>query len=77
MFEEWRHPLPDYPLTPEGQAWWLADLLATMYNRGDVLGVYYFGPDFWFSGELWGPFALFDSKGEARPAMASFDIEWR
>ncbi|MCK4242871.1 MAG: glycosyl hydrolase 53 family protein [Dehalococcoidia bacterium] len=74
MFGDWRRALPGYPLTPEGQAWWLADLLTGMYERGDVLGVYVFSPDFWFSGELWGPFALFDGEGEARPAVASFDI---
>ncbi|MBU0492543.1 MAG: arabinogalactan endo-1,4-beta-galactosidase [Chloroflexi bacterium] len=72
MFEEWRNPLPGYPLTPEGQAWWLADFLAAMRARGDVLGVYYFSPGFYFSGELWGPLALFDGEGRARPAIASF-----
>ena len=75
MFGDWRRPLPGYPLTPEGQAWWLADLLAGMRARGDVRGVYVFSPDFWFSGELWGPFALFDDQGEARPAVASFNQE--
>jgi arabinogalactan endo-1,4-beta-galactosidase len=75
MFEDWRRPLPGYPLTPEGQAWWTADLLAGMRARGDVLGVYYFSPSFYSSGELWAPFALFDSTGQARPAIASFAIE--
>ena len=75
FFEEWRNPLPGYPLTPEGQAWWLTDFLAGMCARGDVLGVYYFSPGFYFSGELWGPLALFDGAGRARPAVASFAIE--
>ena len=74
MFGDWRRALPGYPLTREGQAWWLADLLTGMRARGDVLGVYYFGPSFWFSGELWAPFALFDGEGGVRPAVASFDI---
>jgi hypothetical protein len=43
-----------------------------MQARGDVVGVYYFSPDFWFSGELWGPLALFDGDGKARPAVVSF-----
>jgi arabinogalactan endo-1,4-beta-galactosidase len=65
MFADWRRPLPGYPLTPEGQAWWWSDFLAGMKARSDVVGVYYFSPDFYFSGELWGPFALFDSEGVA------------
>jgi arabinogalactan endo-1,4-beta-galactosidase len=76
MFGDWRRPLPGYPMSPEGQAWWLKDLLAGMRTRDDVIGIYYFSPEFWFSGELWSPFALFDSEGKARPAIASFNI-WR
>ena len=71
MKDTGRHALPGYPLTPDGQAWWLADLLRAMSQRGDVIGVYYFSPGFWFSGELWGPFALFDGRGQARPSVAS------
>jgi hypothetical protein len=63
-------------MSPEGQAWWLKDLLAGMRTRDDVIGIYYFSPEFWFSGELWGPFALFDGEGKARPAIASFNT-WR
>ena len=74
MFSDWRRSLPGYPLTLEGQAWWVADLLQGMQARGDVAGVYYFSPDFWFSGELWGPSALFDGDGKARPAVASFGV---
>ncbi|NIS80581.1 MAG: hypothetical protein GTO14_10340 [Anaerolineales bacterium] len=74
MFADWRHMIPGYPLTNEGQAWWVRDLLKGMWARGDILGVYFFGPGFWFSGELWGPFALFDGQGRARPAIASFDF---
>jgi arabinogalactan endo-1,4-beta-galactosidase len=73
MFGDWRRPLPGYPMSPEGQAWWLKDLLAGMRTRDDVIGIYYFSPEFWFSGELWSPFALFDSDGKARPAIASFN----
>jgi arabinogalactan endo-1,4-beta-galactosidase len=71
LFHDWRRPVYGYPLTPEGQAWWLMDMLEAMRDRGDVLGVYIFSPGFWFSGELWGPFALFNSEGWARPAVAS------
>ncbi len=73
LFHDWRRSIYGYPLTPEGQAWWLMDFLEAMRGRGDVLGVYIFSPDFWFSGELWGPFALFDSDGRARPGVASLN----
>ena len=75
MFADWRHPLPGYPLTPQGQAWWLSDFLRMMKSHGNVFGVYVFSPDFWFSGDLWGPFALFDEKGNARPAIGSFRMD--
>jgi arabinogalactan endo-1,4-beta-galactosidase len=71
-FEDWRHPVPGYPITPEGQAWWLYDFFRWMHDREDVLGVYVFSPDFWFSGEIFSAFALFDSEGRARPAIGSF-----
>ncbi len=71
-FGDWRRALPGYPLTPEGQAYWLAGLLTGMRRRTDVVGVYVFSPDFWFSGEIWSAFALFDEEGQVRPAMASF-----
>jgi arabinogalactan endo-1,4-beta-galactosidase len=73
LFHEWRRSVYGYPLTPEGQAWWLMDFIKAMRERGDVSGVYLFSPGFWFSGELWGPFALFDSEGRARPAVASLN----
>ncbi len=75
MFGDWRRALPGYPLTAEGQAWYLSDMFKGMKERDDVLGVYVFSPDFWFSGELWGPFALFDKEGNARPGVASFSID--
>ncbi len=74
-FGDWRRALPGYPLTPEGQAYWLADFLTGMRRRNDVVGAYVFGPEFWFSGEVWSPFALFDGEGKARPALASFGAD--
>ncbi len=71
-FGDWRRPLPGYSLTSDGQARWVSDLLAGMRARSDVVGVYYFSPEFWFAGEVWGPFALFDGDGVARPAVGSF-----
>jgi arabinogalactan endo-1,4-beta-galactosidase len=71
-FGGWRYQVPGYPLTTNGQAEWLADFLDDMRSREEVLGAYYFSPTFYWSGELWGPFALFDSEGEARPALGAF-----
>jgi arabinogalactan endo-1,4-beta-galactosidase len=75
LFNDWRRSIYGYPLTPEGQAQWLADFLAAMWSRVDVLGVYIFSPAFWFSGELWGPLALFDHEGQARPAVGSLNLD--
>ncbi len=74
-FKDWSRALPGYPLTPAGQAYWLADFLAGMRRRNDVAGVYIFGPDFWFGGDVWSPFALFDGEGRARPALAAFGAD--
>jgi arabinogalactan endo-1,4-beta-galactosidase len=77
LFGDWRRAVPGYPLTEKGQALWLADLLSGLQERGDVMGVYVFSPSFWFSGELWGPFALFDGEGNARAAIGSFNAARR
>ncbi|MCJ7823581.1 MAG: arabinogalactan endo-1,4-beta-galactosidase, partial [Anaerolineales bacterium] len=71
-FGGWQYEVPGYPHTPRGQAEWLADFLTDMRIRADVVGAYYFSPTFYWSGELWGPFALFDAEGEARPALGAF-----
>ena len=74
MFGDWHNDLPGYPLTHEGQAQWLADFLASLRNHPNVIGAYYFSPAFHWSGELWGPFALFDEDGKARPAVGAFSL---
>ena len=71
-FKSWQYRIPGYPLSPGGQADWLADFLKDMHSRSEVMGAYYFSPTFYWSGELWGPFALFDADGETRPAMGAF-----
>lgn len=72
LFGAWKHPLPGYPLSPEGQAWWLRDLLSGLRSRPDVAGYYYFSPGFYWNKEIWAPFALFDGSGEARLAIGAF-----
>ena len=71
-FGSWKYQISRYPHTPEGQAEWLADFLTDMLSREDVIGAYYFSPTFYWSRELWGPFALFDAEGEARPSLGAF-----
>jgi arabinogalactan endo-1,4-beta-galactosidase len=74
MFESWYNDLPGYPLTHNGQAAWLAAFLSSMRAHPAVIGAYYFSPAFHWSGELWGPFALFDAEGSARPAIGAFTL---
>lgn len=70
-FGNWRNTLPGYPLTQDGQGSFLADFLADMRAHPNVIGAYYFSPAFHWGGELWGPFALFDAQGRARPALGA------
>jgi len=70
-FGYWKHALPGYPLTPEGQASWIADFLASLRANPNIVGAYYFSPDFSWSGELWSPFALFDETNTARPGLGA------
>ena len=72
LFGSWKYELPGYPLTPEGQAAWIADFLTSLRANPDVVGAYYFSPDFSWSGELWTPFALFDENNMARPGLGAF-----
>lgn len=70
-FGYWKYALPGYPFTPEGQASWIADFLASLRANANVVGAYYFSPDFSWSGELWSPFALFDETNTARPGIGA------
>ena len=74
LFASWGNALPAYPLSPEGQASYFAHFLADMRAHPNVIAVYYFSPTFHWSGELWGPFALFDADGNARPALGAFTM---
>lgn len=71
QFSAWNKPVPGYPLDEAGQAKWLADLLAMVRTNPHLDGVYYWSPE-WINGGLWDAFALFDSAGNARPAIKSF-----
>lgn len=71
QFSRWKYEVMGYPLTPEGQQRWLADFLAYCHQHPAVHAVYYWSPE-WFGEGMWKGFALFDPKGEAKPAWASF-----
>jgi arabinogalactan endo-1,4-beta-galactosidase len=77
LFGAWRDFLPGYPISPEGQAAFVADFNADLRQHPAVIGSYYFSPSFyWYEvsndDQLWGPFALFDTAGRARPAVQMF-----
>jgi len=71
QFASWRHEVPGYPLSPEGQQKWLGDFLALCRTNSKVIGVFYWSPEYYGEG-MWKAFALFDSEGNARPAWKAF-----
>lgn len=71
QFSRWKYEALGYPLTPEGQQRWLADFLAYCHQLPAVHAVYYWSPE-WCGEGMWKGFALFDPKGEAKPAWTSF-----
>lgn len=71
QFADWNKPVDGYDLTEPGQAKWLADTLAMVRKHPHLAGFYYWSPE-WHGGGIWDAFALFDSAGQARPALQSF-----
>jgi arabinogalactan endo-1,4-beta-galactosidase len=71
QFASWRHEVPGYPLSPEGQQKWLGDFLTLCRTNSKVIGVFYWSPEYYGEG-MWKAFALFDSEGNARPAWKAF-----
>ena len=72
QFSSWNHPAAGYALSDEGQAKWIAALVAMVRSDRNFAGVYYWSPE-WYGGGLWDVFALFDSGGVARPGVRSFE----
>ncbi|OHE79032.1 MAG: hypothetical protein A2107_03880 [Verrucomicrobia bacterium GWF2_62_7] len=72
QFSDWNHAAPGYPLTPEGQARWLKDFLVACRADAHIAGAFYWSPE-WHADEMWRAFALFDERGNARPALSSLD----
>jgi len=69
QFSSWNKPIDGYTLDEAGQAKWLADYLAMGQANPHLAGLFYWSPE-WINGGLWDAFALFDSTGKARPALA-------
>lgn len=71
QFSRWKKEAPGYPLTPEGQRRWLGEFLDFCAHRPDIDSVYYWSPE-WCGDGMWEAFALFDPKGDSRPAWLAF-----
>jgi arabinogalactan endo-1,4-beta-galactosidase len=66
----WNYPVAGYPLTPDGQARFIRDLVAWGKNEGVLSGIRPWAPDLAAPG--WAPMALFERSGRvvtARPAL--------
>lgn len=74
MFNDWRHVVPGYPATPQGQADYVAHFLRDMRDHPAVIGAYYFSPTFYWQPDIWETFALFAPDGRAYPAWDEFDL---
>ena len=79
--------VPGYPMTPEGQAMWVRDFISYCQRIG-VYGAFYWSPELYLPrmrrkddpgppemplGFGWGPMALFDEEGRARPGINSLN----
>lgn len=71
QFAAWNLPCEGYPLSDDGQAKWIGDMIALVRRDPNFAGVFYWSPE-WYDGGLWDAFALFDAHGIARPGVRSF-----
>lgn len=70
QFADWNKSIPGYPQDESGQQRWLADLVKMARDSEPLAAVYYWSPE-WAGSDIWSAFALFDPKGNARPALAA------
>ena len=66
----WNDAVAGYPLTPEGQADFIRELVAWGVGTGVLSGIRPWAPD--LAGTSWGPMSFFESNGKssiARPAL--------
>ena len=69
----WNDAVPGYPLSPQGQARFIRDLVAWGTLSGVLSGIRPWAPD--LAGTPWGPMSLFEFSGKtaiARPALDAF-----
>ena len=72
QFADWNKPVAGYPLTPEGQAKWIADFLTACRGEMSISGTFYWSPEWHASdGDMWRAFALFDAEGKPKGALKS------
>jgi arabinogalactan endo-1,4-beta-galactosidase len=71
QFADWKQPIDSYPMSEDGQARWIAHLVALVRKDPGFAGVFYWSPE-WYDGGIWDAFALFDAQGVARPGVRSF-----
>ncbi len=80
--------VPTYPMTPERQAAWIRDFISYC-QRLNISGIFYWSPEMYLSVKMakklkapaemplsfgWGPMALFDESGNAKPSINSFKL---
>jgi hypothetical protein len=68
----WNDAVPGYPLSPEGQAKFIHDVVAWGVGTGVLSGIRPWAPD--LAGLGWGPMSFFELNGKtalARPALSS------
>jgi hypothetical protein len=74
IFSDWSHEVDGYPLTEDGQAKILEDILSWGFTEGCLAGVRPFAPDLVVVG--WKEMAFFRTEGKvgiARPVIDSFE----
>lgn len=71
QFAAWNKSVPGYTLDLAGQAAWVRDFLAHARSSSFIEAAFYWSPE-WYPSDMWSAFSLFDSKGDARPALSGF-----
>jgi arabinogalactan endo-1,4-beta-galactosidase len=67
----WNDAVPGYPLTPDGQARFVRDLVAWGTHDGVLSGIRPWAPDLALPG--WAPMALFSRQGSLATARLALD----
>jgi arabinogalactan endo-1,4-beta-galactosidase len=76
QFSRWKYEVLGYPLTPEGQRRWVSDFFVFCNRHPDIHAAYYWSPE-WYGEGMWKGFALFDPKGDSKPAWSAFSSDSR